>query len=252
MAGNRLVFLTLALLAGCGGKKAGSSIADDSDRDLQRPAVDASAPLNDRGSKTTSKSKVAAKPAANTAAKTAVKPTTGILASGTAIAAKFDAGISSRTHKAGQKLTGTVSSDVKDKNGRVIIPRGSKVYVTIAAIHESENKSDKTGKLVLTPTQVVIGGRTYPLKGSATALDRILKDRKTNAGDLAKVGVGAGAGALLGTAVSGGSTKGAVIGGVAGAAVGTQRAIQTQDRDVVVPAGSRLKVTLGAPFRRGA
>jgi uncharacterized membrane protein len=98
---------------------------------------------------------------------------------------------------------------------------------------------------------VVIAGRSYPLKGSATALDRTLKDRKTNAGDLAKVGAGAGAGALLGTAVSGGSTKGAVIGGVAGAAVGTQRAIETQDRDVVVPTGSRLKVTLGAPFRRG-
>jgi hypothetical protein len=98
----------------------------------------------------------------------------------------------------------------------------------------------------------VIAGVSYSLSGTATALDRTLKDRKTNAGDLAKVGAGAGAGALLGTAVSGGSTKGAIIGGVAGAAVGTQRAIETQDRDVVVPSGSRLKVTLTAPFRRGA
>ena len=81
-----------------------------------------------------------------------------MLATGTAISAKFDAGISSRTHKAGQNLTGTVSSDVKDKSGRVVIPAGSKVHVTIAAIHESERKSDKTGKLVLTPTKVVIGG----------------------------------------------------------------------------------------------
>jgi len=249
MAANKLVFLALAILAGCGGDKSGSSIGDDSDRDLQRPEVDASAPLNDRGGKSPSKSttKVAPKPAA----KTAAKSSTGVLSSGTAIAAKFDAGISSRTHKAGQKLTGTVSSDVKDKNGRVVIPKGSKVYLTISAIHESENKRDKTGKLVLTPTKVVIAGRSYPLKGSAAALDRTLKDRKTNAGDLAKVGAGAGAGALLGTAVSGGSTKGAVIGGVAGAAVGTQRAIETQDRDVVVPSGSRLKVTLAAPFRRG-
>jgi uncharacterized protein YfiM (DUF2279 family) len=250
MAGNRLVFLTLALLAGCGGDSAKSRITDDSDRDLQRPAVDASAPLNDRSTKSTPKPK--AKPAAKPATKTVAKSPSATLASGTAISAKFDAGISSRTHKAGQKLTGTVSSDVKEKSGRVVIPKGSKVHLTIAAIHESENKSDKTGKLVLTPTQVVIAGRSYPLKGSASALDRTLKDRKTNAGDLAKVGAGAGAGALLGTAVSGGSTKGAVIGGVAGAAVGTQRAIQTQDRDVVVPAGSRLKVTLGAPFRPGA
>jgi hypothetical protein len=248
MAGNRLVLLTLAILAGCGGDKEKSSLIDESDRDLQRPGVDASAPLNDQGSKPATKasSKAAPKPVA----KPVAKATGATLSSGTAISAKFDGGISSRTHKAGQKLTGTVSSDVKDKSGRVVIPKGSKVYLTIAAIHESENKSDKTGKLVLTPTLVSISGRTYPLKGSATALDRTLKDRKTNAGDLAKVGVGAGAGALLGTAVSGGSTKGAVIGGVAGAAVGTQRAIETQDRDVVVPAGSRLKVTLGAPFRR--
>lgn len=249
MAGNRLVLLALALLAGCGGDKGNSSIADDSDRDLQRPAVDASAPLNDR-------SKAAAKGASTVAAKapakTSAKSSGSTLAAGTAIAAKFDAGISSRTHKAGQKLTGTVSSSVKDKAGRVVIPAGSKVHLTISAIKESENKSDKTGKLVLTPTRIVIAGVSYSLSGTATALDRTLKDRKTNAGDLAKVGAGAGAGALLGTAVSGGSTKGAIIGGVAGAAVGTQRAIETQDRDVVVPSGSRLKVTLTAPFRRGA
>jgi uncharacterized protein YfiM (DUF2279 family) len=212
--------------------------------------VDAGAPLNDRATK--APSKASPKVAAKTTAKPAASATTRSLAAGTAIAAKFDAGISSRTHKAGQKLTGTVSSDVKDKSGRVVIPKGSTVHLTISAIHESENKSDKTGKLVLTPTKVVIAGRTYPLAGSAAALDRTLKDRKTNAGDVAKVGIGAGAGALLGTAVSGGSTKGAVIGGVAGAAVGTQRAVETQDRDVVVPSGSRLKVTLTAPFRRAS
>ena len=247
MVANRLAILTMALLAGCGGQPDGRAAGDDSTRDLQRPAVDANSPMNDRAATSKSKpaSKVAAKPVAKPAA-----PRERMLASGTAISAKFDAGLSSRTHKAGEKLTGTVSSDVKDKNGRIVIPAGSKVHVTIAAIHESERKSDKTGKLVLTPTKVEISGRTYAISGSARALDRALQDRKTNAGDLAKVGVGIGAGALLGTAVTGGSTKGAVIGGVAGGAVGTQRAIQTQDRDVVVPAGSRLKVTLAAPFRR--
>ena len=244
MVGNRLVLLTMAILVGCGGDTDGGAAADGSTRDLQRPAVNANARLNDAPRTTTQK------PATKVATKTAAKPVARMLATGTAIPAKFDAGISSRTHKAGQNLTGTVSADVKDKSGRVVIPAGSKVYVTIAAIHESERKSDKTGKLVLTPTKVVIGGRSYPVSGSAAALDRALKDRKTNAGDIAKVGMGVGAGALLGTAVTGGSTKGAVIGGVAGGAVGAQRAVETQDRDVVVPAGSRLKVTLAAPFRR--
>jgi type IV secretory pathway VirB10-like protein len=247
MAGKRLVLLALALLSGCGGDSDKASVTDNPNRDLQRPEMEASAPLNDRPAKSsTAKPPMAAKPAPKTAAKSG----TVMLASGTAISAKFDAGITSRSDKAGKKLTGTVSANVKDKNGRVVIPAGSKVHLTITAIHESERKSDKTGKLVLTPTKVVIAGRSYPLSGSAVALDRTLKDRKTNAGDLAKVGMGAGAGALLGTAVTGGSTKGAIIGGVAGAAVGTQRAIETQDRDVVVPAGSRLKVTLTTPFRR--
>lgn len=246
MVGNRLVFLALAVLVGCGRERPRNAAGDDSTRDLQRPAVDASAPMNDRLSTAKMTTKVAAKPAP----KAVAKPAARVLAAGTAIPAKFDAGINSRTHKAGQMITGTVSADVKDKSGRVVIPAGSRVHVTIAAIHESERKSDKTGKLVLTPTKVVIGGRSYPLTGSASALDRTLKDRKTNAGDIAKVGMGVGAGALLGTAVSGGSTKGAVIGGIAGGAVGTQRAIETQDRDVVVPVGSRLKVTLATPFRR--
>lgn len=241
MAGKRLVLLTLALLAGCGGDKGSVPAADDADRDLQRPAVDASAPLNDQPSaKSTSK--------AAPSTKTASKPVGSTLAAGTSIAAKFDDGISSRTHKAGQKLTGTVSAAVKDKSGRVVIPAGSKIHLTISAIHESENKGDKTGKLVLTPTKVVIAGINYTLSGTAVALDRTLKDRKTNAGDIAKVGAGAGAGALLGTVVTGGSTKGAIIGGIIGGAVGAQRAVQTKDRDVVLPAGTGLTVTLDSKY----
>ena len=243
MVAKKLAVLALGLLVGCSGQPDAGAAGDDSTRDLQRPAVDASSPMNDRASSTSNRMP-AAKPVAKAAARER------ILASGTAISAKFDEGISSRTHKAGQNITGTVAANVKDKNGKVVIPAGSKVHVTITAIHESERKSDKTGKLVLTPTKVVIAGRTYGLTGSASALDRTLKDRKTNAGDIAKVGIGVGAGALLGTAVSGGSTKGAVIGGVAGGAVGAQRAVETQDRDVVVPSGSRLKVTLTAPLRR--
>jgi hypothetical protein len=245
MASKRLAILALAILAGCGRERASAPVTDDATRDLQRPQMDASAPLNDRPSKSTPP-KTMAKPVV----KQAAKPSARSLAAGTSIAAKIDAGISSRTHKAGQDLTGTVAADVKDKSGHTVIPAGSKVHIKITAIHESENKGDKTGKLVLTPTKVIIAGRSYPLSGSALALDRTLKDRKTNGGDLAKVGVGVGAGALLGTAVSGGSTKGAVIGGALGGAVGAQRAVQTQDRDVVVPAGSRLKVTLGSTFRR--
>ena len=77
----------------------------------------------------------------------------------------------------------------------------------------------------------------------------MLRDRKTNAGDVAKVGVGTAAGAIVGRVI-GGNTKGAVIGGIIGGAIGTQRAVETQDRDVVVPAGSRVELTLNGAFTK--
>jgi hypothetical protein len=250
MAAKRLAILTLAVLAGCGGDRGASMAADSLSRDLQRLPVDSSATLNDQAAASPVASAPAPKPAAKPKPKPAPKPAAPrALASGTTVATTIDREISSKTDKPGATVTGTVASDVKDAAGRVVIPAGSRVTLTITEIHESENKGDKTGKLTLTPTAVEIAGQSYALQGSATALDRTLRDRKTNAGDVAKVGAGTAAGAIVGRVI-GGSTKGAVIGGIIGGAVGTQRAIETQDRDVVVPASSRVEVTLSGPFMR--
>jgi hypothetical protein len=256
MAANRLAILTLALLAGCGGDRGASMAADSLSRDLQRLPVDSSATLSDQAGATTAPARPAAAPAPKpkpkpAPAKAATKPAPAplALASGTTLSTAVDREISSRTDKPGATVTSTVASDVRDASGRVVIPAGSRVTLTVTEIHESENKGDKTGKLTLTPTAVEIQGESYALSGSATALDRTLRDRKTNAGDVAKVGAGTAAGAIVGRVV-GGSTKGAVIGGIIGGAIGTQRAIETQDRDVVVPASSRVEVTLAGAFTR--
>jgi hypothetical protein len=258
MAAKRLAILTLALLAGCGGDRAASMAADSLSRDLQRLPVDSSAVLNDQAAATpvtpaaapakpAPKPVAKPKPAPKPVAKPVAKP--AALAAGAMVPTTVDREITSRTDKPGATVTGTVTSDVTDASGRVVIPAGSKVTMTITEIHESENKGDKTGKLTLTPTAVEIQGQSYPLSGSAVALDRTLRDRKTNAGDIAKVGAGTAAGAVVGRVI-GGSTKGAVIGGIIGGAIGTQRAIETQDRDVVVPASSRVEVTLDGTFTR--
>jgi hypothetical protein len=256
MAAKRLAILALALAAGCGGDHGAQLAADSLSRDLQRLPVDSSAVLSDQAGATPVAEPVAAKPAPKRAVrKPAPKPAPApvavvrSLAAGTTVATTVDREISSRTDKPGATVTGTVASDVTDAAGRVVIPAGSRVTLTITEIHESENKGDKTGKLTLTPTGVEIAGQSYSLDGSAVALDRTLRDRKTNAGDVAKVGAGTAAGAIVGRVI-GGSTKGAIIGGLIGGAVGTQRAIETQDRDVVVPASSRVEVTLGGTFTR--
>jgi hypothetical protein len=250
MAANRLAILTLALLAACGGDRGASMAADSLSRDLQRLPVDSSATFSDQAAATpvpAPAAPVAAKPKPKPKPKPAPAPLA--LNAGTVVATTVDREITSRTDKPGATVTGTVASDVTDATGRVVIPAGSKVTLTITEIHESENKGDKTGKLTLTPTSVVIAGESHALDGSAVALERTLRDRKTNGGDVAKVGAGTAIGAIAGRVI-GGNTKGAIIGGVIGGAVGTQRAIETQDRDVVVPASSRVEVTLGGTFTR--
>ena len=254
MAANRLAILTLALLAACGGDRGASMAADSLSRDLQRLPVDSSATFNDQAAATpvpAPAAPVAAKPKAKPKPKPkpAPAPAPRALDAGTVVATTVDREITSKTDKPGATVTGTVASDVMDAAGRVVIPAGSKVTLTITEIHESENKGDKTGKLTLTPTAVEIAGERHALDGSAVALERTLRDRKTNAGDVAKVGAGTAIGAIAGRVI-GGNTKGAVIGGIIGGAVGTQRAIETQDRDVVVPASSRVEVTLGSTFTR--
>jgi len=254
MAANRLAILTLALLAACGGDRGASMAADSLSRDLQRLPVDSSATFSDQAAATpvpAPAAPVAAKPKAKPKPKPAPAPAPAprALDAGTVVATTVDREITSKTDKPGATVTGTVASDVMDAAGRVVIPAGSKVTLTITEIHESENKGDKTGKLTLTPTAVEIAGERHALDGSAVALERTLRDRKTNAGDVAKVGAGTAIGALAGRVI-GGNTKGAVIGGIIGGAVGTQRAIETQDRDVVVPASSRVEVTLGSTFTR--
>ena len=270
MSRSMLAALTLLAVAACGrGDKREVASADSLSRDLQLAPVDTTAPLNDRPSadtataapaapapKLAAKPKPKPKPAAPTPSAAAPAPATPApapapaargLAAGTSFSATTDAEIRSHKNKVGDTVTATVASDVKDAAGQVVIPAGAKVTLAVTAIKESENKGDTTGTLTLKPTALSINGTSQPLPASISGVRTKLEGRATNAGDIAKVGAGTGIGAIVGRVI-GGSTKGAIIGGVIGGAVGTQRAIETKDRDVVVPAGTTVTLTLDDRF----
>jgi hypothetical protein len=147
----------------------------------------------------------------------------------------------------GDTITASVASDIKDNSGRVVIPAGSEVVLKVTAIKESENKSDKTGTLTLQPTAVSMNGRSYPISATIEGVSTELQGRGTNAGDIAKPAAGAAVGAVVGRVI-GGSTTGAIIGGVLGGAVGAQRAVETKDRDVVLPQGTTVTLSLNERF----
>lgn len=267
-----LATLTLAALAACGrGDRSDVASADSLNRDLQLAPVDTSATLNDQPSADTAtptppatpapapattpkpKPKPAPKPAApapTPAAQPAPAPAPAApaaLAAGTALALTTDAEIHSRKNKVGDEVTATVGKDVKDATGHTVIPAGSKVTLQVTAIAPSDSKSDTTGTLTLKPVSLVVNGQTQPIAASISGVHTKLVGRGVDGTDAAKVGAGTAVGAVVGR-VLGGSTKGAIIGGVIGGAVGTQRAVQTKDRDVVLPAGTGITVTLDQKY----
>jgi hypothetical protein len=265
MSRTMIAALTLAAVAACGrGDRGETAAADSLSRDLQLAPVDTTAELNDRpvastpapATRTPARpSRPAAAPStsapsASPSAPTPSAPTASAgLAAGTSLTAATTAEIRSHKNKVGDTVMAKIASDVKDNSGRVVIPAGSEIALKVTAIKESENKSDTTGTLTLQPTSVSINGESYPISASIERVDSKLEGRKTNAGDIAKPAAGAAAGAILGRVI-GGSTKGAVIGGVIGGAVGTQRAVETKDRDIVVPAGTTVTLVLEESFRR--
>jgi hypothetical protein len=271
MSRTMIAALTLVAIAACGrGDREQAATADSLNRDLQLAPVDTTAELNDRPTASTSTPAPAprtpAKPIRPTTSSpsspaTASKPATpapapstpttsaASLAAGTSMTAATTAEIRSNKNKVGDTVMAKIANDVKDNSGHVVIPAGSEVALKVTAIKESENKSDSTGTLTLQPTSVTINGQSYPLSAKIEHVGTKLEGRKTGAGDIAKVGGGAAAGAILGRVI-GGSAKGAVIGGVIGGAVGTQRAVETKDRDVVVPAGTSVTLVLDESFRK--
>ncbi|MBA2628357.1 MAG: hypothetical protein H0U85_10110, partial [Gemmatimonadales bacterium] len=181
-----IIAATALATAACGsGDRQNQAAVDSAGRNLQLAPVDTSAVLNDRdGSSGTANS-------ASTRTGSAGRATTGngaaassggggSLAAGTAFTARTSTRISSRTNKAGEIVSATVGTSVRDASGRVVIPAGSTVRMRIIRIHESENKSDATGTLQLALESVRIGGETYPLAGSVS-VHGTLVGRNTNA-----------------------------------------------------------------------
>ena len=248
--------LSLALIAACGRGKDQAQVTDTAGRDLSLAPVDSTAGVGDQPAPTPEQP--AATPAPTTPkpkpeppapAPTPAPARARSLPAGATIAGAASAEIHSGKNKVGDVVEVAVSEDVKDASGRVVIPAGSTVTLRIDKIKWSENKSDPDGTLAVTATSVNIGGQSYPLDGAVAKLDRKMVNRGGALGDASKVAAGAGIGAIAGRII-GGNKTGTIIGGIVGGAVGTQRAIETKDRDVVVAAGTPVTITLNSTFTK--
>lgn len=259
---GKLTILTLAILAagGCAKDKSEAMAARDSMalRDSMVPIADAQ-PLTATGKTTPETVYVARKPTPKPAPRPrppAPSPSpapapapsrSGVVASGTAVSATAIDSVHSHYNKVGDEVRVRVSNDVTAANGRVVIPAGSVVTLSIVDIGQAKNRGEK-GTLVMSARSVEINGRSYPISASASDYTYTMKARNVGVEEVAKTGAGAAAGAIVGRVIGG--KTGTIIGAVGGAAAGGAIAAKSANRDIIVHSGNSVTLTLRDDFSR--
>ena len=156
---------------------------------------------------------------------------------GTELDVRLQQELSSDTAVVEDRFEATTVVDLYD-NERLIVPAGSVMRGVVSEVDRA-SRTDRRGSLTVTFDQLTTNGRTYDIRASVTeALDASV------AGEVGKIGAGAGIGAILGGILGG--TKGAIAGILIGAG-GT--VLATEGNDVDLPVGTVMRVRFESPVR---
>ncbi|HWZ11840.1 MAG TPA: hypothetical protein VNX22_01730 [Acidobacteriaceae bacterium] len=154
------------------------------------------------------------------------------LPAGTKVIVRLNSPLDSGTATQGQTWSGTTASDILIDN-KVAVPAGSPVNGTVTDA-KSSGRLHGNGLLSLQVSSV---------NGIPIATDTLTRDGAGHTkSNVAKIGGGAAAGAILGGLFGGG--KGAAIGTVVGAGAGTAGAAATGKREANIPAETALTFTV--------
>jgi hypothetical protein len=248
--------LTLAVFAaGCAKKEAASTSAD-STAFSANPTEQTTGNLTPQGqvppaepAPTPTPAEPKAQPKKPAAARPAPKPAAPAAAPGvtvpaeTAVTITVSSPISSETAKVGDTWTGVVKSNVV-VGEKTVIPSGSTVSGTVTAV----TPAAKGGRALL---DLAIGSMTVEgADYTAHATTEAIEAGSTRARNIGAIAGGAGAGALIGSAIGG--KKGALIGGLLGGAGAGTAVAKSKGYQVVLKEGTELtfKTTQSVTIRR--
>jgi hypothetical protein len=120
---------------------------------------------------------------------------------------------------------------------KVAVPSGSEVRGRVTAAVPSGRVKTRA-RLAFDFDTLVLGGKEHPI--GTRPVDITARD--THKKDAATIGIGAGAGAIVGAIANGG--KGAAIGTLIGGAAGTGVMLTNTGKEVELGAGTRVTVRL--------
>lgn len=198
-----------------------------------QPVPQASAPASTAPAAAPNSAPVASRSAA---APAPAAPTSYTIPAGTRVTVTLGETLSSKTSQPGETFRATVAAPVT-VDGRQVIPSGASAT---GSVTEAKARGKFKGQAVLGVRldSIRIGGQTYEV--STSSIERIEKGKGKRTAGI--IGGGAGLGALIGGLAGGG--KGALIGGLAGAGAGTAGSALTGNKDLTIPAETRLTFRL--------
>jgi TolA-binding protein len=164
------------------------------------------------------------------------RSTEGPIPVGTELDVRLQDPLSSKTNVVEDRFRATTAVDLT-LGDRMLIPAGSEVRGVVSSVDKA-GRLDRKAQMTLSFDQITIDGRDYPIQGMV--VDAI--EGEGIKGDIAKIGAGAGVGAIIGGILGGG--KGALAGVLIG---GGGIAAATPGKDVELAPGTVLRVRLDQP-----
>jgi hypothetical protein len=163
---------------------------------------------------------------------------------GTDLKVRVNEHLNSETTQVGESFHGVLTEAVVVIHRRVA-PKGAQVQGEVIKVERSGRLSSP-GELYLALRTIQFSGKTYNIAAEIL----VVKGESHTKSNLAKIGGGTAAGALIGALAGGG--KGAAIGAGAGAAAGTGLAAATGKKAAEVQPEAVLSWTIADPETAGA
>jgi hypothetical protein len=157
---------------------------------------------------------------------------------GTELRIELDASVASNTSRVEDAVTATLTEPVVI-DGTTVIPAGSAVRGEVASAVPS-GKVKGRASLALRFGTISVAEERYPIDAR---IRRVAAS--TTREDAAKIGIPAGAGAIIGGVIGGG--RGAAIGAAVGGGAGTAVVLTTSGDEVRLPGGTALTLEIDAP-----